>query len=129
MAKTSGALFSTDARGSISGITYQHGYRRKICRGKPHPLNRKSPAQLIVRNIVSKTVIAWQSLHEEKKQLWREYVNGSGNTGYHAFIQQYISRTIQSLWQYELPPSHGYCTTGNHQVGEFLTGGDFISPT
>lgn len=128
MAKTSGALFSTDARGSVGGITYQHAYRRKICRGKPFPLNRRSPAQLLVRAVITKSVKAWQALLSIQKDLWKQYTNGNGNTGYHAFMDQYPSRTLDHLPQYQLPPNHGYCIVGEWLVGELTVGGIWSDP-
>ena len=127
MAKPSGALFSTDARGSVGALTYQHVYRRKIVRVKPYPINRRSPAQLIVRSAHSKAIKGWQDLHDTKKLAWLEHHDKCGNRGYHAFIGYYAYRTLRTLWQYELPPSQGYCTVGNHLVGEFTVGGGFIS--
>lgn len=128
MAKTSGALFSTDARGSVGGITFQHAYRRKVCRGKPIPLNRKSTAQLTVRAAVAKTVQFWQELITSQKELWKAYTNGQGNTGYHAFIQQFIKRTLANNPQYQLPPDHGFCIVGEHLVGELTVGGVWQDP-
>lgn len=125
MAKTSGALFSTDARGSVGALTYQHTYRRKIVRAKPIPLNRRSPAQLIVRAAHAKSIKAWQDLCDTKKLAWKEHIAPDGNRGYHAFIGYYAYRTLRTLWQWELPPSQGYCTVGNHLVGDFAVGGEF----
>ena len=128
MAKTSGALFSTDATGSVGGITYQHAYRSRTCRGKPHPLNRKSTSQIAVRAMVTKAIQYWQALIEIQSILWEGYTDGNGNTGYHSFMSKWIKRGLAGLPQYKLPPDIGYCLVNEYLVGELTVGGACQDP-
>ena len=128
MVKTSGAMFSTDARGSIGPLTYQHIYRRKIVRSKPIPRNPRSSAQLIVRKAVAFAVSVWQWLHEDEKAEWRANYDARGNRGYAYFMSTFVTRTLSNDFQYQLPEPYGFCVVGDNLVGEFSVGGTWLDP-
>lgn len=129
MVKTTGACFSLDASGSLaSAITYQKTQTRRICRKIPIPKYQRTPAQDSVRKAVAKAVEEWQKLLVIQKAVWYAYINPHGNMGYHAFIQPFIPRTLNFLYQYQLPKDIGYCLVNEWLVGELITGGVWFDP-
>jgi hypothetical protein len=130
MAVIRGPLFSVSASGSIGkAITYQRDIKGFACRRMPIPPNRKTVAQLAQRERHVAGLRAWQSLIQTQRNIWNAYTDNDNNKGYHAFMSQYIRRTGLLLPQYQLPPSTGYCLTGEHLVGELTVGGGWIDPT
>jgi len=129
MVKTIGPCLSLDAFGTIAGaITFQHALKSRAARKKPQPRYVRTDAQNEVRNTVAKAVLEWHGLTDSQRTLWKEYSDGNGNKGYHAWIYQWVRRSLMGLWQYRLPPDIGYCITGDHLVGEFIVGGGHVDP-
>lgn len=126
MVKVTGPCFSLDAQGTLAGaITYQRALKSRICRKKPLPRKSSTVDQLAVRAALRKAIIEWGALTSSQRAIWDEYTDPNGNTGYHAFMSSYISRTLDGLAQYELPPHTGYCLVGEYLVGELTVGGGF----
>jgi hypothetical protein len=129
MARTRGPLFSVEASGSIAGaITYQKSIKGFSCRRMPRHLDRKTAPQLAQRQRHLAGVRAWQDLLQTQKNIWIAYTDNDGNEGYHAFMSQYVHRTMIIMFQYELPPHTGYCLVGENLVGEFDVGGNWRDP-
>ena len=129
MAYVRGPLFSLEARGSIArALTYQFDGKGYQCRKMPIPTYHRTPKQNTQRNTHKAGILAWQELTEEQKNLWRDYTNNDGNTGYYAFMSQWVHRAATNLFQYKLPPNVGYCLVGENIVGDIITGGIWEDP-
>jgi hypothetical protein len=124
MVKTTGPMFSVEASGSLGkAITFQKVGRVKTAKQYKVPIDRKTTAQITVRQWVTRTVQRWHDLIDSQQSLWDQYTNPTGNIGYYAFIEQYLKRSHETLPQYQLPPNHGYCAVGEWLVGELIVGG------
>jgi hypothetical protein len=130
MAKVKGPLFSLEAHGSIAGcLTYWDDLNKKPCvKSLRFPTYRRSPAQASVRDTFSWAAKTYFNLHHIKHTAWGNYTDYKGLVGYVSFMHYMLKRTHLPTWQFELPPNQGFCTVGNHNVGEFIVGGGYMTP-
>jgi len=129
MVKVSGPCLSLEASGSVGkAITFQKGLKSRTVRKCPVKKPTRTPGQETVRTVFSKAVTYWHALLTSQQTLWKEFIDGDGNSSFQAFMHQWIIRCNDGLPQYELPPYHGYCIVGEHLVGEFTVGGVWIDP-
>jgi len=129
MVKATGPCFSLDAHGTLANaITYQKLPTTRIVRRKPKPLYTRTTGQNTVRNTHAKATEKWHELLAIQQDLWKAYTDGNGNSGYQAWMSQWVHRTLENLFQYKVPPNHGYCLVGEYKVGELITGGVFQDP-
>lgn len=129
MVKTTGACFSLEASGSLArAITYQKTYGARIVRKIPIPKYSRSPGQNSVRLAQAKAVQYWHLLTAGQQATWKAYSDPNGNNGYHAFMSQFIKRTLTPIWQYNLPPNTGYCLVGEWLVAEVVVAGEWQDP-
>ena len=130
MTEVKGPLFSLEAHGMLGDVlVYQMVNGKAVVKANTFPTYSRTDPQDLNRDIFSWCSALFYTLHQDTQNLWRNYRNNEGLVGHSAFMQQMLKRTHQPIWQFEAPPYHGFCITGNHIVGEFLTGGDFINPT
>ena len=124
MVKLRGPLFSLEAAGSLADcLTYQSINNIPIAKSLRFPTYIRTEDQAIIRDIFDKSSNVWAIMHDPKKIVWQEHTDSQLLTGYKAFMSTFLKRTYLALWQFELPPDQGFCTTGNHNVGEFVVGG------
>ncbi len=72
MSKPKNPLLSFGARGTIAdSLTFQRRGKLTIAESIPIPTDRKSPAQLIWRQIYRNAVATWHALSPEEKEAWR----------------------------------------------------------
>jgi len=129
MVKLRGPLFSLEASGSLANcLIYQTVNNLPVCRALTFPTYSRSDAQDDVRDTFSWACGIWVLLHDVKQEAWKNYVDYQGLYGRKAFMSTFLKRTYLGLWQFELPPDQGFCTTGNHNVGEFFVAGGFLIP-
>jgi 20S proteasome alpha/beta subunit len=101
MAKTKGALFSIDARGTIADLlTYQkvgavrHVHKRLL------RIDRQSAAQLSQRSAFSTAVSAWNDLSDEDKAAYALLAKAAGLvSGYHYYLRENIG-VSQEYYQF-----------------------------
>lgn len=126
MARVRGPLFSLEAHGSIAGaITYQDINSKPIVKSLRFPTYRRSTEQGIIRDTFSWCAHIWVIMHQQKHVEWKNYRDYKGLVGYASFMHYMLKRTHLPVWQFELPPDQGFCTVGNHYVGEFNVGGGY----
>ena len=95
MSKPKNPLLSFGARGTIAdSLTFQRRGRLTIAESIPIPTDRKSPAQLIWRQIYRNAVAAWHALSPEEKQAWRGVCPGL--SPYQCFMKSEL--------KYPIPP-------------------------
>ncbi len=124
-----GPLFSLEAHGSMADcITYQEINNQPIVKSLRFPTYRRSTEQGIVRDIFSWSAIIWRQMHDSKHTTWRNYTDYKLLVGYASFMHYMLKRTHLPIWQFELPPNQGFCTVGNHNVGDFFVGGGYWQP-
>lgn len=129
MVKLTGPCFSLEASGTLGDqITYQKSLKSRTARIKPIPTYSRTAGQDAVRDAVKFGVAQWHELLANQQGLWGYYINPDNNSGYHAFMQQFIARTLAVVFQYQLPPNIGYCLVGEHLTGEVITGGVWLDP-
>jgi len=97
MAKVLNPLLSTDARGSIGGITYSINRGINTCKVKPRPARRFRTTQPRNRAILSFTSTYYQELTSAQRTAWQEFAqdhpepDGFGGTflltGHQAFVK------------------------------------------
>lgn len=130
MAKVRGPLFSLDAHGSIGNcLTYQDINSQPCVKSLNFPTYTRSTEQGVVRDIFAWCAQVWNQLHSLKQTEWRAYTDYKKLVGYASFMHYMLKRTHLPIWQFELPPNQGFCTVGNHNVGEFIVGGGYMTPT
>lgn len=126
MVKVTGPCFSLDAQGSLGGvITYQRGLKSRTARLKPIQRQPGTSGQIVMQDTLTKALAEWNALLPTQQAIWIIYTDSHGNKGYHAFMSQYISRTHDGDYQFELPPNFGYCIVDEVIVGDVITGGVF----
>ena len=129
MVKLRGPMFSLEAHGSIGNcLTYQDINGWPCAKSLRFMTYRRSDAQAVVRDIFAFGAQLWNALHDPKKDKWNAYKDYLKLTGYKSFISYYLKRSHLALWQFELPPSTGFCITGNHNVADFIAGGGIMLP-
>jgi len=129
MTRLHGPMFSVVAEGTFGEvITYQRAFNKPVSKANRFPTYRRSPEQAQVRNTLAWAVSMWHALHGEKKAKWNQEIDYKGLRGYQYFIRTFLKQTYAEEYQFELPPRHGFCITGNHITGEFFTGGAFLEP-
>jgi hypothetical protein len=129
MVKVKGPCFSLEAHGSLADcLTYQDVNSKPVVKSLRFPTYRCSPAQAAVRDTFSWATLVWRSLPIEKRNQWAAYKDIEKLVGYAAFLSQFLRRTYQPIWQFELPPSTGFCVTGNFNVDEAYSGGAYLTP-
>ncbi|MDD5006378.1 MAG: hypothetical protein PHS93_08390 [Candidatus Omnitrophica bacterium] len=75
MPKVTGPLFSLGARKTIGKtLTFQRRPSGHAVFIRFTPYDPKSPYQLSHRDIIADAVSKWQSLTEEQKQEWRDFL-------------------------------------------------------
>lgn len=129
MVLVKGPCFSLEAHGSLADcITYITTQGYYVVKSLKFPTYHCSPAQETVRDTFSWAASLWAQMHLPKKTDWRNYKDYKLLVGYASFMHYMLKRTHLNIWQFELPPDTGFCTVGNHIVGEFLTGGGYRTP-
>lgn len=128
MTRVKGPMFSSRASGTFADtITYQKTLNTISSRVNRFRKYSRSTEQDFIRKVMTWVVGLWHSLHDTKQASWRQYTHYTGLHGYHIFLKLFIARTYDLEWQYEIPPSQGFCAVGNHIVGDLYTGGGFIT--
>ncbi len=91
MAKTEGALFSNQARGTLAGIvTYQRNPKHAQAHKRLTRHDPETAAQLSQRSLFADAVSAWQALSEAEKDVYRNRASGTGGrSGYNIFLSEY----------------------------------------
>jgi len=129
MANIKGPLFGLEASGSIGGcLTYQKNHSGNTVKGLRFLKLKDTPARLIVRQRFAWAYTMWLALNDLTKELWNNWYDDNGLTGWLAFSSQFQRRTALGVAQFQIPPYYGYCACGEFLCGEFLCGGDFIPP-
>lgn len=129
MARVRGPLFSASASGTIGMcLTYQKILYVDAVRANPFKSYSRSQVQDIVRRTLTWSLGYWHTMEWNTKQLWYNFRDYKGLSGYHAWLRQFLNQTYKYYPQFEAPPYFGYCITGNHITGKFLSGGDYLTP-
>lgn len=82
-------LLSLDARGGLAKLfTLVKRGGRHIIETKPHPIDRKSAAQLFNRNMFSMCADLWHTLSEAERTTWESLARPLHMTGYAWYISQ-----------------------------------------
>lgn len=118
MVKVTGPCLSLEATGSVGkAITFQKGIKSRVVRKCPVKKYTRSALQDTVRDVLAKTIQAWQELITSQINLWKAYTDGNGNTGYQSFVHLFAKLTNQYI-------SDGWpiITTGTTLVGERKVG-------
>jgi hypothetical protein len=105
MAKANYGNIITELAGSINSNTYQRGRYGNIVRRKPHPINRNTAAQAVVRAFFGTLTKGWQALTQVQRNTWLQatlsfqQVNSLANTitltGHQLYIA--INRNLQTI--------------------------------
>lgn len=123
------------------GITYQrhnigHNVHARMFRKK-----QEHAKQLVVRKWFKKGYYVWRNnvtgfgyyissyctgLIDSQKDKWKRNAVLKRMTGINYFMQGWVSRSLKSLAQYQLPPKTGFCLCGEWTAGNLVTGGKFI---
>ena len=99
MAKPKTPLLSVGARGTIAdSLTFQKRGRATIARKKPIPVDAKSPAQLIWRQVYRDAVATWHALTPEEKEAWRGVCPGL--TAYQCFMRSELRKVVPPPEEY-----------------------------
>jgi hypothetical protein len=91
MARTEGALFSEQARGTLADtITYQRNRKNPQAHKRLNRQDRRTASQLSQRSLFADAVAAWQALSEAQKDVYRARATGTGGrSGYNIFLSEY----------------------------------------
>jgi alpha-ketoglutarate-dependent taurine dioxygenase len=91
MARTEGALFSEQARGTLADtITYQRNRKNPQAHKRLNRQDRRTASQLSRRSLFADAVAAWQALTEPEKEAYRIRASGTGGrSGYNIFLSEY----------------------------------------
>jgi hypothetical protein len=129
MVKLKGPCFSLAASGTIGGVLcYQKINGLHVAKALKFIKVEATPGRIHDRIWFKWAFDVWLSLAIEKKNAWKAWTDSQNLTGWKAFSSQFQRRTWLTLWQFELPPSTGFCIVGNHNTGDFKTGGGFLEP-
>lgn len=118
MAKVTGPLLSTDARGNIKKtITYSFKRGQNIVKFFKASEDTHTHAQTLQRGLYSEAVSEWKKLTDEEKKYYDRYIRDNILTGYNAFIKQYILNN--SISQYYM---FGWLISIYYSIGVLLQG-------
>lgn len=74
MAKIKFSALVSDIRNSLNGSTFARNRGGNYFRNKTSPINRQTPAQMVLRNAFGSIAQAWQGLTEGERQSWNDAV-------------------------------------------------------
>lgn len=91
MVRLIGPCMSGEARGKFgSSLIFQMLHGRAYAKRYFRPRNPKSPAQVIVRNRITKALDRWQDATQETKDKWKKYAKQFRTTGYNAYMSAFV---------------------------------------
>lgn len=115
MAKVVGPLHSSEARGSVSSLTYNTWRGISTVKARTGPTTQYSDAQVNVRNKARLATLIWQSTTQANRDAWHHYalnhvdVDWTGNpqrlSGYNWFIRINVRRQLLGHGISATPPT------------------------
>lgn len=96
MAKVTGPLLSLKAQGTLGKtLTYfAHKGQQRIRKYLKHKITHTT-AQLRIRNLNKSAVVEWKNIDSAEQIRFRQAVWTPHFHGYHYFMSEYITRTLQ----------------------------------
>ncbi len=116
MAKVIGPLHSSEARGSVSSLTYNTWRGISTVKTRSGPTTQYSDAQVYVRGKARLATILWQTRTDAQRDAWSTYANEhadidwTGNpqrlSGYNWFVRINVRTQILGQGFRTAPPTH-----------------------
>lgn len=115
MAKVTGPLGSSEARGAVGGYVYNTWRGISTVRSRVKPITQFSPAQIALRTLAKNCTVAWQNISNPKRLAWQDYANihpdpdWTGNSmrlsGYNWFVRSNVRRQLLGSAIIHTPPT------------------------
>jgi len=143
MAKAKGPLFSLSAQGTLGkSITYKKGLNGTIVRDYRKPTIKWTPVQEERKLWFKRGVWTWrgvtgsynywysaycQGLIKIQRDIWKAVTGRKRLRGFSLFMSHWLTRSIASLPQYQLPSKYGFCLADEWLADNLICNGYFHS--